>query len=519
MSDTERRLNRRELLASTAIGGATLAAGSYGGLAHAFEPASAPAKWDRETDVLVVGYGAGGSAAALEAVTAGAEVIVLERLQSGGGAMKYSGGLIYMGGGTALQRSVGMEDTVDNMYKYLTAAAGYGADTDLIGVYCDKSVELYDWLVTKGVKFKETFLPGRYRVPPTDDGLAYSGNELQEPYCSIAKPVPRGHHVTASGFSGHALHRSLDTAVKAAGVQIIYDAHVRSLVLDSSGRVVGVVAQVDGIEQYIGAKRGVVLTTGGFGANKAMVQQHCPRYSLCGTVIGTEADDGSGIRMGQSIGADVRLMGEAIASSPVFGAHENLVKGILINERGQRFIGEDNYSDWVGDLMVRNHPVSYLLIDADIMRGIPEHVRKTITPDASSLRIVATAQSIAALADALKLPAQLLENTVRQYNEMSAAGNDIELRKNKKYLQGIKVPPFYALDLSVAGAWFVTTGGLRINKSAQVLDTNGKAIAGLFAAGTTCSQVIGEHYPGSGTLIGQALTFGRIAGRSAGEMG
>ncbi len=504
----EREMSRRKFLSNAGAAGATLAAGGMLTSDSAFAATAAPAKWDKETDVLVVGFGAGGSAAALEARAAGARVTILERMKAGGGALKNSGGIIYMGGGTALQKALGIEDTRDNMYKYLVTAVGDGANPELIGVYCDKSPELYDWLVAKGVKFKKTHLPGKFVVPPTDDGLVYSGNEEQEPYRSIAKPVPRGHKPEAPGFAGHAIFAPLKVAVEGSGAEVLYETLARRLVVNGQGRVVGIVATTRGKDRFIKARRAVVLTTGGFGANREMIAQHCPAYLRCGVLIGTDGDDGSGIHMGQAVGSDVRLMGQAIAYSPMYYPDESLVKGILVNDKGQRYVGEDQYGDWVGVLTTKCYPDSFFILDGAIMKGLPENARKDVKP-------VAQANTVTDLARALKIPVPLLQNTVDLYNQMAAAGEDIQYRKNRKYLQALATAPFYALDVSPKGIWFLTKGGLKINTKSQVLATSGKSIPGLYCAGTICSQIIAQHYPGSGTLIGQALTFGRIAGQQA----
>ncbi len=212
--------------------------------------------------------------------------------------------------------------------------------------------------------------------------------------------------------------------------------------------------------------------------------------------------------MGQSVGSDVRLMGEAIAYSPIYGAHEDLVKGILVNDKAQRYAGEDAYGDWVGGLTAREYPVSYLIVDGAIMKGIPEDVSKALTP-------VATAGSVIDLAKALKISPALLENSVKLYNAMCADGQDLQFQKAKKYLKGLRVPPYYAFDFGPKDIWLVTKGGLKINTRSQIMGANGSPIPGLYGAGTIASQIIGQHYPGSGTLNGQALTFGRIAGQNA----
>ena len=103
-------------------------------------------RWDRETDVVVVGLGSAGACAAIEARRAGAEVLVLERVGSGGGTSAMAGGQVYMGGGTPLQEHCGFEDDPDEMFKYLVASCGPDAPEDKIRVYCDESVAHYHWL-------------------------------------------------------------------------------------------------------------------------------------------------------------------------------------------------------------------------------------------------------------------------------------------------------------------------------------------------------------------------------------
>ena len=160
--------------------------------------------WDLEADVVVVGLGAAGASAAIEAAEAGAGVLVLEREFAGGGTSALSGGSIYLGGGTPLQRACGFEDTPEEMYRYLRASVQPGPDDDWLRAYCDGSVELYDWLVARGVPFKAEFLPPERGTYPwgSEHGLSYTGSELAHPFSAIAKPAPRGHHPQHPGEGG-----------------------------------------------------------------------------------------------------------------------------------------------------------------------------------------------------------------------------------------------------------------------------------------------------------------------------
>ena len=216
-------ITRRELIKGAAAS-TVVATGALSGCSPT-APSDLPAKWDEEADVVVVGLGAAGAASAIEASRTGAKVIVLEKAPVSGGSTVLCGGLLYMGGGTPLQKTTGFQDNPENMYDYMLAAAGEGADPEMIKIYCDNSLSLYDWLVELGVPFKESFIPGKWAAVPTEDGLAYSGNELQAHFKTVAKPAPRGHHVEGPGETGSVLWPYLRAGVEAAGAEIIQRKH------------------------------------------------------------------------------------------------------------------------------------------------------------------------------------------------------------------------------------------------------------------------------------------------------
>lgn len=141
--------------------------------------ASTVPAWDLETDVVVVGFGAAGACAAIEARQAGAQVIVLEVAGVGGGSAALSGGEVYVGGngGTDVQREHGFEDATEDFQKYLMLAGGPAADAERVAIYADNGVAHFNWLRDQGVPFKGTYLPGKWIEPTTDDTLLWSGNE------------------------------------------------------------------------------------------------------------------------------------------------------------------------------------------------------------------------------------------------------------------------------------------------------------------------------------------------------
>jgi 3-oxo-5alpha-steroid 4-dehydrogenase len=500
------RITRRDFLKGVAVG--TVAVAGTGLLAGCGSTAGSnlPEKWDKEADVVVVGYGGAGAAATIEATKAGASVIMLEKMPIDGGSTAICGGIALFGGGTALQKACGFEETRDDFYKYVFAAAGDGADPDIVGVFADKSVETYDWMVSLGCPFKPSFLPGKYIIPPTDDGLAFTGNEEQATYAAIVPPVPHGHHAQAAGSSAIAWWPPIQAAVKATGAEVIYEAPVTRLIADQ-GRVVGVVAEIEGTETFVKAKKAVLLCAGGFAENKEMLAQHAPAYLRCGATIGTKGDDGAGIKMGQAVGGDVRMMGQVLAYTGIYGiGSEPMVKGILVDGMAQRFIGEDNYGEWTADAIVLDHPTAYLVYDDAILKELAPEMQAATTP-------AAQANTIAELATAIGVDPAVLEATVATYNTFAAEGKDPIYQKNAKYVQTIGTAPFYALNYSAGMIGYLTTGGLRTNTKSQVLDTAGEPVPGLYSAGRNAFGVIARHYPGSGTSVADAFIFGRIAGQ------
>src|SRR6478736_5094119 len=154
-------------------------------------------------DVVVVGFGIAGGCAALEAARAGAQVLLLERAAVHGGTSSMSGGHFYLGGGTAVQVATGHPDSADEMYKYLVAVSKE-PEHDKIRVYCDDSVEHFEWLEALGFEFERSFFPGKAVIQPGTEGLMFTGNEKVWPFKEQAVPAPRGHKVPVPGDTGGA---------------------------------------------------------------------------------------------------------------------------------------------------------------------------------------------------------------------------------------------------------------------------------------------------------------------------
>jgi len=467
------------------------------------------AHWDREADVVIVGYGGAGACAAIEAAAAGASVLVLEAAGGGGGCTAMSGGHLYLGGGTRVQRAVGLDDTPDEMFRYLMAG-GDGPDEAKARVYADESVAHFDWLVEQGVPFTDAIWEDRHTLQPTDACLIWSGNEKASPFVDVARPAARGHKVALAGDAGVELWRHLSRAVEESGAQLQYNTAGHALVVDTAGRVVGVVARSEGEEVLVAARRAVVLSGGGFIMNDEMLANHLPRLHAKIESVerhGNPHDDGSGIRMGSAVGGAAIRMSEMFVTTPWYPP-SSLTYGIMVNERGQRFVNEDCYHGRVAaGCFEQPGNRAYLVADH----------RSFGRPD-FDFELAATEGSIAELERALEMTEGSLVHTVARYNDFAAKGEDPFFHKQSQWLRPLDEAPYAAIDCSLGESpyYAFTLGGLRTRPSGEVLNEEGQTIPGLFAAGANSSGITrSARTYCSGQSVGDATFFGRRAGRSA----
>jgi 3-oxo-5alpha-steroid 4-dehydrogenase len=459
--------------------------------------------WDDTADVVVVGFGAAGSTAAFSAAAAGASVLVTERTGGPGGAAALAEGIIYLGGGTPIQQACGFPDSVEDMFRYMMAACGPDPDETKIARYCNESLAHFDWLVERGVPFDPTFCADTSMAPIGTEGLVYSGGEDAYPFNEIARPAPRGHLAKTKRSTGWLLMQILSGAATDAGAAVSVDTRVDRLVVEDR-RVVGVQAQRFGETVSLRARRGVVLTAGGFIFNDDMLRQHCPPLVKGSFKVGTEGDDGRGIRMAQALGASVRNMYAGEVSLPLTPPR-TLIHGILVNGQGQRFINEDTYMGRVGQAgLYEQGGEVYLVVD-----------EASYAVNWMGLAASWVCESAAQLESEMGLPAGSLESTVALYNRHAADGADPLFHKGPAWVRPL-VPPLGAFDLRIGPAPYApfTLGGLETTVEGEVLDLRGRAIPGLFAAGRTTSGVCSFGYA-SGLSIGDSTMFGRFAGASA----
>ena len=465
-------------------------------------------EWSDEVDVVVVGFGMAGGSAALEAARSGARVLLLERAAVYGGTSAMAGGHFYLGGGTAVQKATGIEDSAEEMAKYLTAVSK-DPELDKIEAYAHDSVEHFDWLEALGFEFERTYFPGKAVIQPGTEGVMFTGNEKVWPFSEMAKPAPRGHKVPVPGDTGGAqlVLDCLNDRLVEAGVEIRYETGASALVTDGSNAVVGLAWRRFKETGFIKAKA-VVIAAGGFVGNADMVAKYAPSLGEKLFPLASTYDDGLGLRLGASVGGSLKFMDEPFQTAP-FYPPSILVKGLIVNKLGERFVAEDSYHSRTSAFVLEQpDSAAYLIVDSAHI----EHPSFPLCP------FIDGWETVEEMAAGLGIDADKLKATLDRYNEHAARGEDPEFHKAADWLAPQDHGPWGAYDLTLGKAMYAgfTMGGLSTTIDGEVRHEDDSVIPGLYAAGA-CAANLAQDAKGyaSGLQLGDGSYFGRRAGRHA----
>ena len=453
-----------------------------------------------------------GACAALEAARAGASVVLLERAAEYGGTSAMAGGHFYLGGGTAVQKATGVEDSAEEMFKYLMAVS-LDPDEAKIRAFCDDSVEHFDWIEALGMEFERSLYEQKAVIQPGTEGLMFTGNEKVHPFRDLARPAPRGHKVPKPGDTGGAkiVLDALAERLAETDAEVRYETGATNLVVDvgpeGGGAVVGVAWRKYDDRGVIRAKA-VVIAAGGYVGNDKMVAEYTPQLGSRLFPLASTYDDGLGIRLGASAGAQLRFMEQAFITAPFYPPAQ-LVTGIVVNKEGKRFVAEDSYhSRTSGFVMDQPDQAAYLIVDSAHI----EHPSFPLCP------FIDGWETVEEMEQALGHPGRCAGRDARVVQRERRAQGGPRLPQAPGLARAAGHRPWGAYDLTLGKAMYAgfTMGGMRTALDGQVEREDGSVIEGLYAAGA-CAVNIAQDGKGyaSGTQLAEGSYFGRRAGRHA----
>lgn len=438
-----------------------------------------------EYDVVVVGGGAAGLAASIEAAEAGAKVALVEKLSFVGGSTILSGGIVY-GTGSDMQKEAGIEDSVEELVQYWSDRADGLNDKEFLTFVAERSGGTINWLVDLGVEF----------AGPTPAGTS---------------PVPRAHNCTTQGTG---LVKPLEAHAKLKGVEIFLETKAEKLITNDNNEVIGIVAVDKDQKEITFNSKAVILATGGFDRNIDLVKKYAPVEEGHATFVGA-GNTGDGLKMALDVNADIVGNGGVIGFRTVEGEPAYTTDVCLlmwmpylyVNLDGQRFLNETlDYPLFYEELIKQREQVSYLIFDGNTYtEALDKAVEKGVA---------FVSETLEDLAEQAGINAENFVATVENYNKMIENGKDTEFGKDLTGHKAINTAKYYALK--VVPATLGTLSGIKVNLDSQVIDTDGNVIPGLYAAGEVANGMFfNKVYPASGTSIQMCLTFGRVAGQNA----
>lgn len=457
------------------------------------ETAAADQAWDMEVDVLVVGAGACGLAAAIAAHDAGVQVAILEKRDRPGGNSSLSTGSV-PGAGSRFQREAGIQDSSDVMVADLQRLSGESELPQLTRRMAEISAQLCEWLVDN-VGARMTLI--------TD-------------YCHVGHTVPRLH--APASRRGQDLVDDLLAAVDKRGIPLATNNPVQTLFISPEGAVIGVAVDGPGVERSCIRAHNVILASNGFAANRELVAQYCGEIAGA-EYFGALGSEGEAVLWGRQLGARLANMQAYQGYAAVAYPHGSLLSwttiekgGILVNEAGKRFGNEDlGYSAYAREVLGQ-HAKVYAIFDERIkdLASKEDEFRELV-----ELGGLKNAESIEQLAARFELPADALARSFHDYNA-AAAGQRADDFGRRKFNMAPLTGRLWICR--VTPGLFHTQGGLAIDDDGRVLREDGSVIAGLFAGGGAAAGISGRAGAGgyaSGNGLLTAIGLGYLAARAA----
>jgi fumarate reductase flavoprotein subunit len=476
-------------------------------------------------DVVVIGTGGAGSAAALTAAEGGARVIVFEEKRFYGGISNM--GMEIFAAESKMQRQNNIPFTRDEAFKTFMERTQWRADARLVRAFIDKTASTIEWLQQLGVELEISpfFLHPDSRV------------------CTHLVKTPTGRAGSPGAFA--TMMKVLRRKIEEKGVQVYFSTPVKKLIKEGN-RITGVVAEDKSratIEVNAGA---VIIASGGYLNNKKMLKKY-GGFELGSDLFLMEPMKltGEGIRMAWAVGAAAGEMGVPVMSGvpePRGLPAETMNLGFIafqpclwINQHGERFIDEGNFiTEFRANAIAGQiNRCAYSILDGntkqylekeglDFLPVLAPYTKKTADIDGiikmardGGHQNVFVANSLTELGSEIGVNPDMLQKTVDEYNKFCEKGHDDLFAKNPKYLRPVKQPKFYAFRIRVMA--YTTLGGIKINERTNVLDTEGAVIPGLYAAGDVANEAMSYDTSLTHVLRGGPMSFALNTGRIAAE--
>lgn len=462
-----------------------------------------------KTDLLIMGAGGSGLAAAVTAANAGLKVIVIEKRKIAGGNTVFAEGLF--GADSPTQKRLLIDARPDKLFKMAMNFAHWTLNPHVLRAFIDRSGDTIRWLEEKGVKF---IVPPLFvnQVPLTWHCPERNGTELIELFMKDCKKL---------------------------GIKIMYSTSGARIIKDKSGAISGLIAQSAGKEIRISAKA-VIIASGGYGGNQKLLKKYNSRYHEKIRYRGVPgASVGDGLMMAVEAGCAteglgiIQFTGPNCIESPKLTGIAREPTTVWVNKKGERFFDEGMsfYNFEAANSIVRQPgSVTYVLFDEKIKKesinegpikmmlgGIYNANCSTLEQDLKSQygRAVIKANTWTEIAKWIGAKPEILNATIKEYNNFCDHGHDTIFVKDIRYLRPLMTPPFYAVRCYPT--FLTTIGGIKINEHMEVVDKEDEPIPGLYAVGNDAGGWESDTYDAdlSGTTLGFAINSGRIAAENA----
>ena len=448
-------------------------------------------------DVVVIGAGGAGFSAAITAKNAGANVVLLEKMPAVGGNSLISGAEMNVAKNW-VQPKLGINDDSPELHAQDTFKGGDGkGDMKVINVMTHEALDAAKWCRDYlGVRFE-------------DDNLFFFGGHSRK-----RALIPVGH-------TGTEFIAKFQAKADELGIPVITNMKAEELIKDKDGRVVGVKATMDGSEYTFNAKGGVVLATGGFGANPEMVKKYNPKIDERFKTTDAPGTTGEALYMAERAGAQLVNMGYIQTypiCDPISGAIELIADArfdgaIMLNQEGKRFVEELQRRDVLSEAILNQTGQYCWVLWNDNIGKISNTVKAHANEYEAFTKqgIMTTCDDLKCIADFTKIPFDQLRKTVKRVSDMAGKGNDKDFN-HRAGLMDMQQGKYYVIK--AVPSTHHTMGGVRINEKAEALTAEGKVIPGLWAAGEVTGVTHGTNRLG-GNAYTDIIVFGRIAGEAA----